>query len=175
MHATVTPDAVLGPIQTEWSNSLSSLGITTPPPVTGQVFDSIITNGTVGTGQQTTKTSAASAIGKTQSLIAFSVGTKVVTLKPGSNNIVTIRIKVEPALVGKTVQIWRATKNSAGVWSAFVKLTTRTHRLRRLRVLLRVAAQRPVGLVPWRLARQRPVGEEPVPDRPGPLEVLIRS
>ncbi len=46
MHATVTPDAVLGPIQTEWSNSLSSLGITTPPPVTGQVFDSIITNGT---------------------------------------------------------------------------------------------------------------------------------
>ncbi len=48
------------------------------------------------------------------------------TLKPSSNNIVTIRIKVEPALVGKTVQIWRATKNSAGVWSAFVKLTTRT-------------------------------------------------
>ena len=113
MHATVTPDAVLGPIQSESSNSLSSLGITTPPiPGVGQVFDSIITNGTVGTGQQTTKTSAASAIGKTQSLVAFSVGTKVVTLKPGSNNIVTIRIKVEPELVGKTVQIWRATRTA---------------------------------------------------------------
>jgi len=127
MHATVTPDAVLGPIQTEWSNSLSSLGITTPPPVIGQVFDSIVSNGTVGSATPliTTTTRAASAVGKTQSANAFSVATKVVHLVSASNNVVTIRIKVDPALIGKSVAIWRATKNSAGVWSAFSKITTR--------------------------------------------------
>ena len=55
----------------------------------------------------------------------FTVGTKVVTLNPNSNNIVTIRIKFDPALVGKSVRIQVAHKNSAGVWSSFTNLTTR--------------------------------------------------
>jgi hypothetical protein len=38
---------------------------------------------------------------------------------------VTIRIKVDPSLIGKTVAIERATKNSAGVWSAFTRITSR--------------------------------------------------
>jgi hypothetical protein len=129
IHATVTPDAVLGPIQTEWSNSLSSLGIgpISPGPA-GQVFDSIVSNGNVGTGPvvATTKTQVASAVGKTNTASAFTVGTKVVKLVASSNNIVTIRIKVDPALIGKSVAIQRAVKNSAGVWSAFTKITSRT-------------------------------------------------
>jgi len=130
MHATVTPDAVLGPIQTEWSNSLSSLGITVPvlPGTPGQPFDSIVSNGNVGTGPvtATTKTSAASAVGKTNNAILFTVGTKVVPLVASSNNIVTVRVKVDPALVGKSVVIERAVKNANGTWGAFTKITTRT-------------------------------------------------
>jgi len=127
IHVSVAPDAVPGPIQTEWSNSLSSLGITTPPPVIGQEFDVVVNDGNVGTGTVvgTTKTTAASAIGKTISATAFTVSTKVVHLSATSNNIVTIRIKVDPALVGKSVRIQVAHKSASGTWGAFTNLTSR--------------------------------------------------
>lgn len=126
IHAVVAADAVNGPIQMEFSNSGTILGVPAFPG-TGQPFDSVVSNGTVGLPALpgSTKTQAASAIGKTNAPAAFSVSTKVVTLQSNSNNIVTIRIRVDPALVGKSVRIQVAHKNSAGVWSSFTNLTTR--------------------------------------------------
>ena len=117
IHYVVAADAIIGPVNIEVTN--------TPGPG-GQTADTVISNVTIGTPAATTKTSSASAIGKTNNPASFSVGTKVITLVSSSNNIATIRIKVDPALVGKTVSIEVASKNSSGVWSAFVHLTSRT-------------------------------------------------
>jgi len=128
IHATIAKDATPGPINMDWGNTAFILGVPVGTPA-GQPFETVVSNGNVGNGPTppaTTKTSAASASGKTQTASAFTVGTKVVSLVAGTNNIVTIRIKVDPALIGKSVVIQRATKNSAGVWSAFTNLTSRT-------------------------------------------------
>ncbi len=124
MHYVVAPDAVNGPV------NVNVTGVPVPAG-NGQAFDAVVSNAIIGVLQvpATTKTSASSAIGKTQAPGAFSVGTKVIVIASNSNNIATIRIKVDPALVGKTVQIQRAVKNSAGVWSAFTNVSSRAHRL----------------------------------------------
>ena len=127
IHASIASGAQLGPILMDWNNTGIVLGVPVGAP-SGQPFEAVVSNGNIGAGPNPpalTSTRAASAIGKTQNPAAFSVATKVVHLVATSNNIVTIRIKVDPALIGKTVIIQRAVKNSAGVWSSFTNLTTR--------------------------------------------------
>lgn len=121
IHYVVAADAINGPVNVDVT------GIPLPGPGHGQIFDVVVSNAIIGAAPVviTTKTSAASAIGKTNNSILFTVGTKVIHVVSTSNNIATIRIQVAPALVGKSVAIEVASKNSAGVWSAFTKLTTR--------------------------------------------------
>jgi len=118
MHYVIAADAVNGPVNVD----VTGVGA-------GQTFDSVNSNAILGAlpAVQTTKTSAQSAVTKTQTASAFSVGTKVVVLVAGSNNIVTIRIKVDPALIGKSVTIQRAVKTGGvgGSFGAFSNLTTR--------------------------------------------------
>jgi len=116
IHYIVAADAVDGPILVEITNT----------PGAGQPLDVVVSNAIIGAAPVviTTKVQAASAVGKTNNAASFSVGTKVIVVNPASNNIATIRIKLDPALVGKSVQIQVATKTGT-TWSAFVTVTTR--------------------------------------------------
>ena len=62
-----------------------------------------------------------------------------------------------------------AHKSSSGVWSAFTTASSRTHRQRRLRLLLRLRSQRAVAVVPRHVRGQRQLRGQHQPDRPGPL------
>jgi hypothetical protein len=119
IHYVVAADAVNGPVNVDVT------GVPAPGGQ-GQTFDSVVSNAIIGAAPVviTTKTSAASAIGKTNNSVLFTVGTKIITVNPSSNNIATIRIKVDPALIGKSVAIEFATKTGS-TWSSFTKLTTR--------------------------------------------------
>jgi hypothetical protein len=119
IHYVVAADAVNGPV------NLDVAGIPTPAG-NGQTFDSVVSNAIIGAAPVliTTKTSAASAVGKTNNSILFTVGTKIIHVNPSTNNIATIRIQVAPALIGKSVQIQVAHKTGS-TWSAFTTITTR--------------------------------------------------
>jgi hypothetical protein len=121
IHYVVAADAVNGPVNVDVT------GVPTPAG-NGQTFDAVVSNAIIGPNPVLilVKANAQSAVGKTQTSAAFSVGTKVIHVVASSNNIATIRCQVAPALIGKSVQIEQAKKNSSGVWSAFVKITTRT-------------------------------------------------
>jgi hypothetical protein len=118
IHYVVAADAVNGPVNVDVTGITGVGG--------GQVFDSVVSNAIIGAAPVviTTKTSAASAVGKTNNSVLFTVGTKVITVNPSSNNIATIRIQVAPALIGKSVQIEVAHKTGS-TWSAFTKITSR--------------------------------------------------
>jgi hypothetical protein len=120
IHYVVAADAVNGPVNVDVA------GVPTPAG-NGQTFDSVVSNAVIGAAPVVglTKTSASSAVGKTQNSILFTVGTKIIHVVAGSNNIATIRIRVDPALIGKTVAIEVAAKASNGTWSAFHQITSR--------------------------------------------------
>jgi hypothetical protein len=125
IHYVVAADAVNGPVNVDVKGVGGALG--------AQVFDSVVSNAIIGAAPVVTqtKTQAASAVTKTNLASAFTVGTKVVHVVPSSNNIVTIRIKVDPALVGKSVVIQRAIKtggdaqHNGGTFGAFTNISTR--------------------------------------------------
>jgi len=120
IHYVVSADAVNGPV------NVNVTGVPTPAG-NGQTFDSVVSNAIIGAAPVLilTKTSATSAVGKTVNPASFSVGTKIINVVATSNNIASIRCRVDPILIGKSVQVEQATKNAAGVWSAFTKITTR--------------------------------------------------
>ena len=118
IHYTTTPDAVNGPVQvlvfSENANALNATG--------GVAFQQTVSNATVGTAPAVAAvTTSGTALGATK-VGPFTVATKVAKL----GKYVTWKFSGGSALVGKTVQIWVATKNSAGKWSAFTLLTART-------------------------------------------------
>lgn len=63
---------------------------------------------------------ASSALGVTR-VGPFTAATKL----PALGNYVTVKMSLGTSAAGKTVEIWSASKNSAGVWSAFTVLTAR--------------------------------------------------
>ncbi|HZV26614.1 MAG TPA: hypothetical protein VFG00_10015, partial [Acidothermaceae bacterium] len=124
MDYIVAPDAALGPVQV----NVFSFPAGTVGTGGGVLFNQVVENAIIGTPPlppALTKTSAASALGKTQNPADFSVRTKVVRLATHSNNIVTVRIQLDPQLVGQLVVIQVAHKSSSGVWSGFATLTSR--------------------------------------------------
>jgi hypothetical protein len=102
-----------GPVQ------LSVWGLGGAP--TNVIFHSTVSNANIGTAPVTAVTTAGSALGATKTG-PFSISTKVAKL----GKYVTWKFSGGSALVGKSVQIWVATKNSAGMWSAFALKTART-------------------------------------------------
>jgi hypothetical protein len=113
---TVLTGAALGPVQLSvWgTDDLTNGG-------TQMDFHSTVVNANIGTAPATAVTTAGSALGATKTG-PFSISTKVAKL----GKYVTWKFSGGSALVGKSVQIWVATKNSAGKWSAFALLTART-------------------------------------------------
>jgi hypothetical protein len=94
------------------------------PFMTGAAFDQFVSNAIVGTAPAVTAnaiTASGTALGATK-VGPFTI-TPTKLAKPGQY--VTWKFSTGPALVGKSVQIWVATKNSAGKWSAFKLLTAR--------------------------------------------------
>ena len=84
-------------------------------------FQSTVSNAKIGTAPAAAAvTTSGTALGATK-VGPFTVATKVA--KPGQY--VTWKFSAGSALVGQSVQIWVATKNSAGKWSAFAQLTAR--------------------------------------------------
>lgn len=63
---------------------------------------------------------ASSALGVTR-VGPFTAATKL----PALGKYVSVKMSLGTAAAGETIEIWRASKNSAGVWSAFTKLTAR--------------------------------------------------
>ncbi len=57
-----------------------------------------------------TSITASSALGKTKDPTRFTVGTKVASIVPGTNNVVTIRFKMSPSTAGKIIQIYKASR-----------------------------------------------------------------
>jgi hypothetical protein len=92
--------------------------------MTGAAFDQFVSNAIVGTAPALTAnaiTASGTALGATK-VGPFTI-TPTKLAKPGKY--VTWKFSTGSALVGKAVQIWVATKNSAGKWSAFKLLTSR--------------------------------------------------
>jgi hypothetical protein len=111
---TALTGGTLGPVQ------LSVWGLGGAP--TNVIFHSTVSNAIVGTAPAAAAvTTAGSALGATKTG-PFTVATKVAKL----GTYVTWKFSGGSALVGQTVQIWVATKNSAGKWSAFKLVTART-------------------------------------------------
>jgi hypothetical protein len=87
-----------------------------------------------------TSITASSALGKTHNPSSFTVGTKVATIVPGTNNVVTIRFHMAPSMAGKHVRVFQAARICAsngggtvhcspsrtyGGWTSFVLYTSR--------------------------------------------------
>jgi hypothetical protein len=88
---------------------------------TAVAFETVVSNAQIGTAPTAAAvTASGTALGATKTG-PFSISTKVAKL----GKYVTWKFSGGSALVGKTVQIWVATKNSAGKWSAFKQLTAR--------------------------------------------------
>jgi hypothetical protein len=84
-------------------------------------FETVVSNAQIGTAPAPAAiTTSGTALSATK-VGPFTVATKVAKL----GQYVTWKFSGGSALVGKTVQIWVATKNSAGKWSAFTLLTAR--------------------------------------------------
>jgi hypothetical protein len=86
-------------------------------------FETVVSNAQIGTAPVVTAaavTTSGTALGATK-VGPFTIATKVAKL----GKYVTWKFSGGSALVGKTIQIWVATKNSAGKWSAFVLTTAR--------------------------------------------------
>jgi len=114
IHVQVAADAVLGPENLRVTNT-GILGFTVP---TGQPFDSVVSNVTVGNAPLPTTITNASAAG-VQNSGTFSTSTKVVPL----NTYVTFQaITNLPTATHLTV--WVAVKTN-GVWSVFSPVTAR--------------------------------------------------
>jgi hypothetical protein len=114
MRDTVLTGATLGPIQ------LSVNAFDVGGGGTQMDFHSTVINGNIGTKPNAAVTTSGSALGATKTG-PFTIGTKVAKL----GKYVTWKFSGGSALVGKSVEIWVATKNSAGKWSAFKQLTAR--------------------------------------------------
>jgi hypothetical protein len=78
--------------------------------------------GVITVGPSTPTSSNANKLGLPSSTSSYSTATKVQSL----GKYVTWRASVGAANSGKSVGVWIATKNSAGVWSAFTRVTGRT-------------------------------------------------
>ena len=116
LQYTVLTGATLGPIQLSVNAfDAGNLGGTIMD------FHSTVSNAVIGATSAAAVTTAGSALGATKTG-PFSISTKVAKL----GKYVTWKFSAGSALVGKSVQIWVATKNSAGHWSAFVLKTART-------------------------------------------------
>jgi hypothetical protein len=124
MDYIVAPDAALGPVQVNvFSVPAGNVGVGG-----GVLFNQVVTNAIVGTAPlppALTHTSTSSAITKTTNPAAFSVGTKVIHLVSTSNNIATIRLKLDPSLAGQLVTFEWSKKSSSGTWSAFTQAAIR--------------------------------------------------
>ena len=110
IHLITTADAVNGPVLVDVMGDTDGGAVQ---------FESVVSNASIGTAAAVT--TAGSALGATK-VGPFTVSTKVAKL----GKYVTWKFSGGSALVGKTVQIWVATKNSAGTWGAFKLLTART-------------------------------------------------
>jgi hypothetical protein len=107
-----TADAPLGPI------AVNVWGFGGSPTLLQ--FQSSVSNAKIGTEQAVAVTTSGTALGATKTG-PFSISTKLAKL----GKYVTWKFSGGAALVGKSVQIFVATKNSAGKWSAFAPLTAR--------------------------------------------------
>jgi hypothetical protein len=117
LRDTVLTGAALGPVQL-------SVNAFDAGNVGGTIMDfhSTVINANIGTAPAAAAvTTSGTALGATK-VGPFTVATKVAKL----GKYVTWKFSGGSALVGKTVQIWVATKNSAGKWGAFALLTART-------------------------------------------------
>jgi hypothetical protein len=115
MRDTVLTGATLGPIQ------LSVNAFDVGGGGTQMDFHSTVSNAVIGTATAAAAvTTSGTALGATK-VGPFTVATKVAKL----GQYVTWKFSAGSALVGQSVQIWVATKNSAGKWSAFTQLTAR--------------------------------------------------
>lgn len=118
IHYITTADAPLGAVLVGVAGG-GSVDATTG--TTGVAFQSIVSNAQIGTAPAAAAvTTSGTALGATKTG-PFTIRTKVAKL----GKYVTWKFSGGSALVGKTVQIWVATKNSAGKWSAFKPLTAR--------------------------------------------------
>jgi hypothetical protein len=114
IHYITTADAPLGSVLV----AVAGAGGDTAQSVQ---FQTIVSNAKIGTAPAAVAVSAAgTALGATKTG-AFTTSTKVAKL----GKYVTWKFAGGSALAGKTVQIWVATKNSAGRWSAFALKTAR--------------------------------------------------
>jgi hypothetical protein len=122
LHYVVVSGAILGPVTVECSN-FSHTTFNENVVAVGAQFDAFVSNAAIGTAPVVTApavTTSGTALGATK-VGPFTVATKVAKL----GQYVTWKFSGGSALVGKTVQIWVATKNSAGKWSAFALTTAR--------------------------------------------------
>ncbi len=121
IHLVTTADAPNGPVLVDVMGNTGGGAV---------AFESVVSNARIGVEPATPGTpgGTANAITTTGTALgATKVGPFTITptklAKPGQY--VTWKFSTGSALVGKAVQIWVATKNSAGKWSAFAPLTTR--------------------------------------------------
>ncbi len=113
IHYSTTADAPNGPVSVAvWGSGGSP---------TNLMFQSTVSNAKIGIASSAAVTTSGTALGATKTG-PFSLSTKVAKL----GKYVTWKFSTGSALVGKSVQIWVATKNSAGKWSAFALKTART-------------------------------------------------
>jgi hypothetical protein len=115
IHMITTADAPLGPVLVDVMGNNGGGAV---------AFETVVSNATIGTAPALTAnaiTASGTALGATK-VGPFTI-TPTKLAKPGKY--VTWKFSTGSALVGKAVQIWVATKNSAGKWSAFKLLTTR--------------------------------------------------
>jgi len=125
LNYTNVAGAITGPVTVECFRTTNNLGLPTQfaPRISissgGVDFDSFISNAVIGTAP-TLSIGALSALGVPPNQGSWSIATKL----PARGQYVTWRFS--GAVAGQNVQIWIAKKNSAGGWSAFSLLTSRT-------------------------------------------------
>jgi hypothetical protein len=109
IHYSVTPDAVLGPVQVE----VFGLGA----GVTQQEFAATLSNAIVGSVGKVVLSADSSLVASGP----FTTATKI--LKPGES--ITIRVRTNPSLTGTKLGVWIAKKTGSS-WSAYKPHTSVT-------------------------------------------------